>query len=473
MIARAREISLALAVVAAAPRVARADDPAAATAYNQAVALEGQGKWPEACALYETSYHDDPQLGVLLHLAICHEHVGRTATAWSEFTDAADLARTRGDPREKIARKRADDLAPLLPKLYLAAPSAVPPGMIVRRDGVDVTALIGAQMPVDPGDHEIAVTAPGYVDWKTKVTAAASTVTPLDLPALQKAPEPIAPPPRAHEGTLVVTTAADAQISIDQQAVGTGRYEAKLKSGGHTLRVTAPGMRPYQSEIVVGDDEQRSIDVPLERVAIAAQAGVEPGDDRSTGEAGVDLEYGAKLRREDPAVRAIRGELSFHRGRRVDLGIFVEGGTISTSNACGFDMPGAEPATAYDYGPRNRFTRCTWLMPGVHLYVHVLPGRAIDPYLGLAPGFRFGFTDYTPYVGGVAQAAQSEMFPAIVVGVRAGVDYHPLERFTALVVGAFVEASITAFGEEQPSSENGNGQTFVSLLGGLRSTVAF
>jgi hypothetical protein len=36
-----------------------------------------------------------------------------------------------------------------------------------------------------------------------------------------------------------------------------------VQSGGHTLRVTAPGMIPYQSEIVIQDDQTRRIQVSL------------------------------------------------------------------------------------------------------------------------------------------------------------------------------------------------------------------
>jgi hypothetical protein len=138
-------------------------------------------------------------------------------------------------------------------------------------------------------------------------------------------------------------------------------------------------------------------------------------------------------------------------------------------------MPGAIPTTPYDFGPRNQFTNCTYVMPGLQLYIHVLPKRTFDPYIGIAPGFRFGFMDWTPYVNGVAQMAKNDIFPGIVVGARAGLDYHPKADFAAWEVGAFFELAITVLGQElsKDTSSNGNGDTYVSLLGGLRSTVAF
>jgi hypothetical protein len=446
---------------------ARADDPIAATAYNQATELERQGKWAEACPLYETSYHADPQIGVLLHLAICHEQIGRLASAWSEFTDAADLAHSRNDPREATARARASALAPRLAKLYLAPPSKPIAGMVVRRDGVEITALVGTNMPIDPGDHEIVVSAPGYVAWTHAVKITGQDTTAVDIPLLEAAPVVAAKP---HEGRLVITTRPDAEILLDTQHVAVGRYDAKVATGGHTLRVVAPGMRAYQVEVLVSEDRDRVIDVPLEPELIVA-----PPEDNPAFELGASLESGVKLHGDKPAVVALRAEAAFRFGRRVNFGLFAELGSISTGNACGTSMPGAIPSTPYDFGPRNQFTSCSYVMSGLQLYIHVLPKQTFDPYLGIAPAFRFGFVDWTPYVNGEAQMPKSDVFPAIVVGARAGLDYHPKADFAAWEVGAFFEASITAFGQEDAhdSGNNSSGETYVSLLGGLRSTVAF
>jgi hypothetical protein len=462
----------ALLVVVAMTARAHADDTVAATAFNQAAAFEAQGKWAEACPLYETSYRADPQIGVLLHLAICHEQIGKLASAWSEFTDAADLAKSRHDPREQTARDRANALAPKLAKLYIAPPSQPIAGMVVKRDGVDVTALVGTQAPIDTGDHTIELAAPGYLPWTKTVTIAAQATATVDLPLLQKAPEP---PPEVHEGTLIVTAPDGAQISLDQQPVGVGHFEGKVSSkGGHTLRVTAPGMRPYQSEVVVADNASRTIDVPFDKDVVVV---AEPHDELPAFELGAGLASGVKLRGDDPLVMAIRAEAAFRFGRRVNFGLFVEYGAIDTGNACGFSMPGAIPETPFDFGPRNQFQSCRYVMPGLQLYIHVLPKRTFDPYIGVTPGFRFGFVDWVPYVGGLRGMETSDVFPAIVSGVRAGLDYHPKSDYFAWEVGAWFETSITIFGQEASHNDNNgsskNDSGFVSLLGGLRTTLQF
>src|SRR5207245_7292409 len=105
----------------------------------------------------------------------------------------------------------ADTLTPRLARLHLTPPPKAYPGLIVRRDGVDVTPLVGTKQPIDPGDHEIAVTAPGFVEWKTKITIAGEgTVQDLAIPELAAAPIQAAteahPPRTATDSELSITT---------------------------------------------------------------------------------------------------------------------------------------------------------------------------------------------------------------------------------------------------------------------------
>jgi hypothetical protein len=395
------------------PRLAVSDEATARAAFERGEELRKAGNWVEACPLYESSYRDDPHLGVLLHLAECHEQIGKLATAWSEFTDAAELAHSEKDPREDAAKQEAAALAARLAHVHIIAPPVPIAGLSVHRDEVDITPLLGTDVPIDAGDHDISASAPGYDTWHHKISIIdqPSTAT-VSIPALIKSPEK---PP--------VTVAA---------------------SGGTT------------TEII------RYVPAPTESTP--------------SFEATLGMEAGAKLRNGDPAVLAYRASIGFRIGKRAALGLFVETGSISASGSCGFDMPSA-PASSFDFGSHNRFTSCTYVMPGLELAIHVLPTHRIDPVIALAPGFRFGFADWTPYEGMIAGVPQSQMFPAIVAEVRAGADYAPIESYPGWKLGAFVDVSITAFGQEQcdncSATTDKNGQTFASLLFGARSLLAF
>ena len=456
---------------------AHADEATATAAYQQAEELAKAGKFAEACPLYEASYHADPKLGALLHAADCQEKIGHTATAWAEFNDAVELAHKIGEPREAYARKRVAALEPKLAKLHLTPPKQLIPGLAVKRDAVDITVLVGTDIPLDPGDHVITATAPGYQDFTKTVTVSTGTVS-IDLPVLDK--QVVAPPkPVVHEGTLKITTLPNAEILLDQQLVGTGSYEAKVKSGGHTLRVVAGGMRPYQSEIVVGDDENRTIDVPLEKepekIIVQQPPPGPPPEDLPTFEAAVAMGAGVKIHGDKPLVTTLRAEIALRLGHRTNFGLFAEYGQISTSGACGFDMPGPMPSTPYDFGTHFQFNSCKYVMPGLQLYIHARPKQQIDPYFGLAPGFRFQFADFTQYFGGIAGTERTEIWPAIVANVRAAVDYHPRGGDDNWQVTGFIDAAITVIGDEDAKDlgYNDGGASYLSIIGGLRTSLTW
>ena len=67
-----------------------------------------------------------------------------------------------------------------------------------------------------------------------------------------------------HEGRINVKASNDATIAIDDKVVGTGTWSGVLPSGGHTLKVTAPKMRPYQAEVLIQDKQSRDVAVTLE-----------------------------------------------------------------------------------------------------------------------------------------------------------------------------------------------------------------
>jgi hypothetical protein len=129
-------------------------------------ALMNAGKVHEACQKFADSQGADPALGTLMHLAACHEKDHRPATAWSEFTDAAEQARNSGQhDREHFAQTHAAALEKQLQKIVLDVASPVA-GIEVKLDSQSLPAgVIGTEIPLDPGDHDLDVTAPGKKPW--------------------------------------------------------------------------------------------------------------------------------------------------------------------------------------------------------------------------------------------------------------------------------------------------------------------
>jgi hypothetical protein len=191
-----------LCVALATPAFAQAPSNKAAA---EALFIDGrnlmaQGKHAEACRKFEASQNLEPGLGTMLNLAQCYEATGRTASAWAQYREAIPLARAAGSrEREDFATERSKALESRLSTLTIRAMGAGADGVAlsVRRDGVAVDpAELGTPIPVDPGLHQVEVTAPGKAPWSTKVevTGDAASVS-VEIPKLEEAPSGSAPPP--------------------------------------------------------------------------------------------------------------------------------------------------------------------------------------------------------------------------------------------------------------------------------------
>lgn len=154
------------------------DRAIARTLFEQGRALMKEKRHREACPKFEESQRLFPAGGTLLNMALCHEEIGRTASAWTEFNDVATLSRQEGkEDREKFAREHLEALTPLLSRLTIAVPDSVAsrPVVSVKLDGAPIgKAAWGTAFPVDPGEHVVEVTGPGIRTWSTTVSVAKS-----------------------------------------------------------------------------------------------------------------------------------------------------------------------------------------------------------------------------------------------------------------------------------------------------------
>lgn len=226
-------LCLVCAVLMASVSAARADDETDATAAEAAFLkgkeLEKAGKTEEACESYGRSLKLDPQPGTRYNLALCYEKLGRVASAWGLFRDLAQ--RDTNAKRKKDADKHAKALAPKLTKMLVNVDFEGVPGLTVMRNGVDVSAQVGIETPVDPGEYVIVAAAEGYKSFSAEVSAQGEgmTVT-VAIPPLEKLPaaeeEEIVTPPvvgEKHDDDLAVATPAPS---------GGGRKRLGLIVGG-------------------------------------------------------------------------------------------------------------------------------------------------------------------------------------------------------------------------------------------------
>jgi hypothetical protein len=201
-----------------------ATDKAAAEAlFNDGRKLVSSGDFAQACAKFEASQTLDPGVGTSLNLADCYEKAGRTASAWAQFRDTMSAARKAGSlERERIARKRAEQLEPKLS--YLTILPAQAQTVAVTRDGVALdAAVLGTAIPIDPGTHVVAASAAGKRSWSTEVSVgAAADRLSVSVPVLADEPAPAPPPPAVIAQEVAASQpAAPAAVSGSDDAQST------------------------------------------------------------------------------------------------------------------------------------------------------------------------------------------------------------------------------------------------------------
>jgi hypothetical protein len=228
-------LSLALAPARFAQAQGATDSATAESLFNEALALLANQKVAEACPKLEASQRLDPGVGTLLYLADCYQQLGRTASAWGTFREAAYLAKAGKDDRESVAVESARTLEPQLS--YLTVEVTPPPGVTldIQRDGKPMAdALWNTAIPVDPGKHTVQASAAGKKPWSTSFDVGEGPRhESVVVPALEDAP--VAPPPAPLPVSVPAAEPPRASGSSVQKTVGwvlVGAGSAGLLSGG-------------------------------------------------------------------------------------------------------------------------------------------------------------------------------------------------------------------------------------------------
>ncbi len=175
-----------------------AEDKAAADAlFDAAREAMDAGDYLAACPKFADSQRLDPGVGTLLNLARCYDLSGRTSSAYSTYREAAALARDEGQAdREEFARQEVTRLEGNLTRLVVVVAEAQVQldGLRIERAGkVIPRTMWGVPMPVDPGVHEIEVSAPGYVSARASIEArGAGKTIELTVPSMQPEAVPAA-----------------------------------------------------------------------------------------------------------------------------------------------------------------------------------------------------------------------------------------------------------------------------------------
>ncbi len=149
----------------------------AETAFNEGRTYFENGNVAAACAKFQKSLDLEFQRTTLQALSVCREKEEKWASAWNNYLELARRFSQAGEEdKARLARSKASELEKKL--LYIVLVMDEPlPGLDITIDGTRLDAsLLGTRLPVDPGPHEVVVTAKKKKPWKQKVTVGPSPV---------------------------------------------------------------------------------------------------------------------------------------------------------------------------------------------------------------------------------------------------------------------------------------------------------
>lgn len=181
---------VAMVGTAAADPAVRDDDRLEADRlFQEGRQLIEAGKRAEGCAKFDLSIRKDPRaVGTILNLGLCAEEAGQVATAVRYYTEARARAKDQDlEEHQAAAESKLALLAPRVPHLAIQLPAAAPPDTRVIVDTQVLAADQLADVPVDPGEHSITVTARDKLPYETRLTIQEAEHKSVTVPALQGA----------------------------------------------------------------------------------------------------------------------------------------------------------------------------------------------------------------------------------------------------------------------------------------------
>lgn len=214
--------------------------------FEAAKILYADGDFGNAIIKFQHAHElaGDPRL--LWNIAGCEKnlrHYSRALAAVERYQ--REGAERLTDDDRKDVRDIVSALAPLIStvRILVSEPAAE---VFVDADKVG-TSPLPAPIPIDVGQHTLRVEKPGFKGFvESRQLEGATTVT--LVARLER---------EVHRGQVLIEAGPNDLIAIDGKMVAQARWEGALASGGHALRVTAPGMAAHQSELLVQDNQAR------------------------------------------------------------------------------------------------------------------------------------------------------------------------------------------------------------------------
>jgi hypothetical protein len=121
--------------------------------------FERAGKWSEALTEFKKVADVKKTAPVLFHIGLCESKLGQLADASVDLMRAIEAAKGENKPDvQSAAEAELKEVRPRVPTLMIMPPSGDAKPTKVSIDGHPLSlGVLGTAMPVNPGEHEVAV----------------------------------------------------------------------------------------------------------------------------------------------------------------------------------------------------------------------------------------------------------------------------------------------------------------------------
>jgi hypothetical protein len=142
----------------------------------------------QSCEKFNESLKLNPQaIGTLMNVALCDEKLGHSASAHRLFSEALQRAKEGNLPDFiKEAQSHIDALAPELSKVTIHFATRLNGMKVLINNEVVPEEKLGGEFPVDPGELEVTVSAPGRISFETKIMIGKKEIKAIEVPELKK-----------------------------------------------------------------------------------------------------------------------------------------------------------------------------------------------------------------------------------------------------------------------------------------------
>ncbi len=193
----------------------------AEVAFEKGLAAADAGDWKLALDSFLESEKYEPAPGTTLNIARCREKLGQNAAALTDFKNVV-AALSEDDERAVYARTRVAALEPLVSYVKLSLPENAENARVFLDGSEVLPPMFGNAFPVDPGEHEVVVTAPGREREVVQLTLRAGEPHELLLEGGTPKPEAPAKPRVAEKKNLPKAEEEPERKASTQRLVGFG-----------------------------------------------------------------------------------------------------------------------------------------------------------------------------------------------------------------------------------------------------------